>query len=215
MARVLVIQGHPDRDPKRLCRALADAYAEGATAAGHIVRHIDLATLEFPLLRSQQEFAHGAVPEGLQAARDAILDAEHLVFVFPLWLGTMPALLKAFLEQVIRPGTAFAYPDGKGGFPRKLLKGRSARIVVTMGMPVFVYRLWYFSHGLSGMRRNILNFVGIKPVRETLFGMVEAGHDAKRSKWLTKNAKAWRNRRLMHNAVNFTKQELPCNEYEQ
>jgi putative NADPH-quinone reductase len=97
----------------------------------------------------------------------------------------MPALLKAFLEQVMRPGIAFAYPEaGKSGFTKTLLKGRSARVVVTMGMPAFLYRLWYFGHGIAGMRRNILNFVGISPVRETLFGMVEGAGDDKRRKWI-------------------------------
>jgi putative NADPH-quinone reductase len=182
---VLVIVGHPDGRRQRLCRALADSYAEGALSAGHEVRRIDIATLDIPLLRSMDEFQGGAVPPGLTEAAEAIVWAEHMVFVFPLWLGTMPALLKAFLEQVLRPGTAFAYPQaGQRGLPKTLLKGRSARVVVTMGMPAFFYRLWYFGHGIAGMRRSILNFVGISPVRETLFGMVEAVGDARRKRWI-------------------------------
>ena len=182
--RVLILVGHPDPSPKRLCRALADAYAEGAETAGHEIRRIDLAALDFPLLRTMEEFEHGGVPESLKDAAEAVAWAEHIVFVFPLWLGTMPALLKAFLEQVMRPGTAFAYPESKGGgFAKTLLGGRSARIVVTMGMPAFFYRLWYLGHGVSGMRRNILNFVGIKPVRETLLGLAGAS-DATRTKWI-------------------------------
>ncbi|RWK39974.1 MAG: flavodoxin family protein, partial [Mesorhizobium sp.] len=70
--------------------------------AGHIVRRVDLAALNFPMLRTTQEFEHGAVPNSLKDAAEAIVWAEHIVFVFPLWLGTMPALLKAFLEQVMR-----------------------------------------------------------------------------------------------------------------
>lgn len=180
--RIVVIQGHPDPDPRRLCRALADAYAEAAQAAGHSVTRIDIAALDFPLLRTQDAFEHGAVPESLRPAQDAIVAAEHIVLVFPLWLGTMPALVKAFLEQVMRPGVAFAYQEK--GNPRLLLAGRSARLVVTMGMPAFVYRFWYFAHGLKGLERNILHFVGIRPVRETLFGMVGAASEAKRRSWL-------------------------------
>lgn len=180
--RIVIVQGHPDSDPRRYCRALADAYAEGAEAAGHEVTRIDLARLDFPLLRTQDDFLHGSVPQELEPAKEAILRAEHLVFVFPLWLGTMPALLKGFLEQIMRPGVAFAY--GKRGFPETLLKGRSARIVVTMGMPAFFYRWWFFGHGLRGMRRNILKFVGLGPVKETLFGMIEPAGDRKRRKWL-------------------------------
>ncbi len=183
--RILIIVGHPDSSPKRLCRALAEAYVEGAQSAGHDVRQVDIATLDFPVLRTMEEFADRTLPVTLEDAAQAIKDAEHIVFVFPLWLGTMPALLKAFLEQVMRPGVAFAYPEtGKGGFAKTLLKGRSARVIVTMGMPASFYRLWYLGHGVAGMRRNILNFVGISPVRETLFGMVEGVSSAKRMKWI-------------------------------
>ncbi|AZO21849.1 MULTISPECIES: NAD(P)H-dependent oxidoreductase [unclassified Mesorhizobium] len=182
--RILIVIGHPDPSPERLCRALAAAYAEGAQRAGHVVRKIDLAALEFPLLRTTQEFEHGVVPDSLKEAAEAVIWAQHIVFVFPLWLGTMPAMLKAFLEQVMRPGVAFAYPDKGIGLPKTLLRGRSARLVVTMGMPAAVYRLWFLGHGLAGMRRSILNFAGIKPVRETLFGMIANASDAKRAGWM-------------------------------
>ncbi|TIO04545.1 NAD(P)H-dependent oxidoreductase [Mesorhizobium sp.] len=182
--RILVVVGHPDPSPDRMCRGLAKAYAEGAEQAGHAVHQIDLAALDFPILRTMQEYEHGAIPDSLKDATDAIVRAEHIVFVFPLWQGTMPALLKAFLEQVMRPGTAFAYPDKGGGFPKALLRGRSARLVVTMGMPSIFYRLWFLSHGIAGMRRSILRFAGIRPVRETLFGMVAGASDATRAKWL-------------------------------
>lgn len=183
--RILIILGHPDGRPERLCRALADAYAEGARSAGHEVRLIDVATLDFPLLRSMEDFAERPLPVTLEDAAQAIETAEHIVFVFPLWLGTMPALLKAFLEQVMRPGVAFAHPkQGETGFAKTLLEGRSARVVVTMGMPAFFYRFWYLGHGVAGMRRNILNFVGIGPVQETLFGSVEGAGDARRRKWI-------------------------------
>ena len=114
--RILIIIGHPDPEPRRLCRALAASYADGARSAGHEVRLVDVATIDFPLLRTQEEFVDRALPVTLEDAAQAIGEAEHIVFVFPLWLGTMPALLKAFLEQVMRPGVAFAYPDnGKAG----------------------------------------------------------------------------------------------------
>ncbi len=180
--RLAILQGHPDPAGGHLCHALADAYAAGAVAAGHAVARIEVAQLDFPLLRTQQEFEAGPMPAALAPARDAIVAAEHLVLVFPLWHGTMPALVKAVLEQVMRPGVALEYRAH--GFPRALLTGRSARLVVTMGMPAPVYR-WYFGgHGLRGLERSILRFAGMKPVRETLLGMVEAAGDARRRRWL-------------------------------
>ena len=180
--RVVIIQGHPDPAGRHLCHGLADAYAEGATAAGNTVSRIDLAKLEIPVLRSQAEFESGSMPSSLNAARDAIVAADHIVLVFPLWLGTMPALVKAFLEQVMRPGIAFAYQTK--GLPRKLLRGRSARIVVTMGMPALFYRWFFFAHAMRALNRNVLGFVGISPIRTSLFGKVENASDEKRQSWL-------------------------------
>lgn len=165
---VLVLNGHPDPVNRGLCQALADAYAEGAREAGHTVRRLDIATLDFGLLRSQAAFEAEPPPPAIAAAQEQILWAEHLVVVFPLWLGDMPALLKAFLEQALRPG--FAFTHRPRGFPVMHLKGRSARLIVTMGMPAIVYRWFYFAHGVKNLKRNILAFVGYRPVRDTIVG---------------------------------------------
>ena len=184
--RILLLQGHPDAAHTHLCHALADAYAGGAHDAGHLVRSINVAGLDFPLLRSQQEWEVGSLPAGLQQAQEDIRWAEHIVLFFPLWLGDMPALLKGFLEQVTRQGFAFEREGSKTSFGRKGLTGRSARVVVTMGMPALLYR-WYFrAHSIKSLERNILGFVGIKPVHETLIGMVASINEADVKKWLDK-----------------------------
>ena len=166
--RVLVLNGHPDPAHRGLCQALADAYADGARDAGHDVRRLDVATLDFALLRSQASFETEAPPPAIAAAQQQILWADHLVVVFPLWLGDMPALLKGFLEQALRPGFAFTYRPR--GFPVMHLKGKSARVIVTMGMPALVYRWFYRAHGVKALKRNILGFVGYRPVRDTIVG---------------------------------------------
>jgi len=180
--RIALLQGHPDPAGNRLCHALANAYSAGAVEGGHEVRRVEIAGLDFPLLRTQADFESGMLPAGLGEAEAAIRWADHLVIIFPLWLGTMPALLKAFLEQTMRPGIAFAYRPS--GLPQKLLKGRSARLVVTMGMPALAYRWYFLAHGLRAMERNILAFVGIAPIRESLFGNVGGAGDAKRQRWI-------------------------------
>lgn len=183
MRRILVLQGHPDPSRGHFCHALADRYVDGATSAGHSLRTVEIAALDFPVLRSKHDWEAGSLPPGLAEARDAIAWAQHLVFFFPLWLGDMPALLKAFLEQVARPGFAFAAP-ADGGMGRKLLGGRSARVVVTMGMPALVYR-WYFrAHSVKSLERNILGFVGIGPIHRNLVGMIEGMKPVQRERWL-------------------------------
>ena len=183
--QVLLIQGHPDPAGGHLCHALAQTYADGAREAGHDVRTLDIAQLDFPLLRSQHAWTHEPLPPALAPAQEAIRWADHLVFFFPLWLGGMPALLKGFLEQIAREGFAFA-KDAKNPMAGKLLKGRSARLVVTMGMPAAVYRYYFRAHSIKALERNILGFVGIGPIEETLVGMVEAIDDKARAKWFDK-----------------------------
>jgi len=169
--RILLIQGHPDTSHDHLCHRLAEAYACGAAEAGHFVRHTNVASLDFPLLRSQREWEEGAVPPALLQAQDDIQWSQHMVMFFPLWLGDMPALFKGFLEQVARPGFAFGgtRQDIRGTRP---LAGRSARVVVTMGMPAIVYRVYFGAHSVKSLKRNVLRFVGIAPVSDTLIGTV-------------------------------------------
>jgi putative NADPH-quinone reductase len=180
--QIVMIQGHPDPSGKRFGHALAGAYAEGAREGGHPVKCIDVAKLEFPILRTKEDFEEGAPPESIREAQEQIRWADHLVIFFPLWLGTMPALLKGFFEQTFRYGFALGKPEGGKGLTR-MLAGKSARIVVTMGMPSVVYR-WYFrAHGVKVLERSILGLAGIGPIKESFIGMVE-GSSAGREKWL-------------------------------
>lgn len=185
MTDIAIIQGHPDPEKVHLCHALANAYAAGAEANGHTVTRIDVADLEFPLLRSASDWQAGkeATPAGVRDAQAACLSADHIVLLYPLWLGTLPALLKGFLEQAFRPGVALSDGDG---FPKGLMKGKSARVIITMGMPALAYRIYYGAHSLKSLQRNILGFVGINPIRNTIFGMVENVGAHRRDLWLKK-----------------------------
>jgi putative NADPH-quinone reductase len=182
MSRILVLQAHPDGQERHLLHALADAYVEGAHAGGHEVRVVELAALDIPLLRSQREWERQPVPATLAAAQQDIAWAGHLVILFPLWLGDMPAMLKAFLEQVARPGFAFG-AGARNPFTARGLKGRSARVIVTMGMPAFVYRWWFAAHSVRSLKRNVLQFVGISPVRSTLVGGAGAVAPERAQRW--------------------------------
>jgi putative NADPH-quinone reductase len=182
--RITVIDGHPDPDRARFCHTLADTYAEAARAAGHEVKRINLAEVDIPFLRTRADWDASEPSPAVKQCQEAIAFAEHLVIIYPLWLGSMPALLKAFFERVFRPGFAIAPGPLKSPWPG-LLKGKSARVVVTMGMPAFVYRWFYRAHSLKSLERNILSFVGIGPIKETLIGNVEGKAEA-RKQWIAK-----------------------------
>ena len=184
---ITVIQGHPDSKKTHFGHALASAYIKGARSNGHDVRLIEVADLNFPLIRSAEEYERCEPPESIKLAQATINWADHLVLFFPLWMGNMPASFKAFLEQIFRNGFAFEVSDNK--FPKKLLKGKSAHVVVTMGMPAFIYR-WYFgAHSVKALIRNILSFCGIKPITTSLIGMVDSKNPDGRKKWLAKLGK--------------------------
>jgi 1,4-dihydroxy-2-naphthoate polyprenyltransferase len=180
--RILVILGHPRRDS--FCGALADAYAEGAREAGHQVARLDLAELTFdphvrlPSPRDQ------ALEADLVRAQERILWADHLVFVYPTWWGTMPALLKGFLDRALTPGFAFEASEEEPSAWTKRLKGRSAHLLVTMDTPPWIHRLVYRQPGHQAMRRATLGFCGIGPTFLSAFGPVRPASPETRARWV-------------------------------
>lgn len=169
--RILIIDGHPDPASVRFSHALVCAYQQEAIGAGHEVRSVRLANLALPMLRTQAEFESTATDETVTSVQANILWCDHLVIVYPLWLGSMPALLKGLFEQVFRPGFAFSQ-SSYGCRAASRLAGKSARIIVTMGMLALNYR-WYFgAHSLKCLKRNILSACGIGPIRSSVIGGV-------------------------------------------
>jgi putative NADPH-quinone reductase len=178
---VCILQGHPHPNGVHFCHALGDAYAEGAKAARHEVSRFDLGAIDAPILHDPNDFLTPA-PPAVQDVQQAVLKATHLVVIYPLWLGTMPATVKAFFEQFARAEFAIGHSDT--GWPRKMLKGRSAHVIVTMGMPAAAYRLFFGAHGVKGFESAILGMAGFAPIHETLIGGVEAQSVADRERWL-------------------------------
>ena len=179
MARNAIVVGNSV--PDSFCEALAHAYARGAGQGGHEATLLALTKLKFdPILREGYRREQPLEPD-LVRAREAIRAADHLVFIFPLWCGDMPAILKGFIERVLQPDL-LAVHGGTGDW--KILKGKSARVIMTMGMPGWFYRFWFGAHALKLFRRNILRFTGVKPVRTTIHGMVEAVSHGTRLEWL-------------------------------
>ncbi len=181
--RVLIVVGNPT--PGSFDHALAGQYAEGARENGAEVRLLAVDALRFdPILRGGYHSVQ-ALEEDLAKAQEAILWAEHLVFVYPVWWGTMPALLKGFIDRVFLPGFAFRYRE-KGAFWDRLLTGRSAELIVTMDSPPWYYRWFAGQPGHRMMKRGVLEFCGVKPVGITSFGGVRRSTPEKRASWLAK-----------------------------
>ncbi len=182
MTRILVLNGHPKTDS--YCGALAARYADGAIKAGHAVRTRDLGALDFDPDFHVSDFKKAPPLEpDLQAFWDDLVWCEHLVIAHPLWWGGMPAKLKGLFDRVLLPGKAFNYIKGKD-LPEQLLKGRSARILLTSDTPS-IYLNWLYGFGLKKQaNRQILNFCGIRPSRWTQFASMIKSTADQRDGWL-------------------------------
>jgi NAD(P)H dehydrogenase (quinone) len=181
MAKITIIVGHPHAGS--YCEALGKAYLRGAQAGGHDAKLFLLADMKFDAILREGYHRLQPLEPDLVAAREAFLACDHVVFVFPLWCGDMPAILKGFIERIMQPELLAIHAAGGQG-DWKIYKGKSARVIMTMGMPGWFYR-WYFgAHALKLIKRNILHFTGIYPVRATIHGMIETVSDDTRREWL-------------------------------
>lgn len=181
MKNILIINGHPDKES--FCAALAERYKKGAVAAGATCTLINLIDLDFnPILTFGYRKISILEPDLIKVQQD-IVAANLLVFIYPSWWGTYPALLKGFFDRVFLPGFAFKYHT-TGPFWDKLLKGKIARLIVTMDSPKWYNFLVYRSPGHNSMKRAILEFCGVKPVRITSFAPLKSSNEKQRKQWL-------------------------------
>jgi putative NADPH-quinone reductase len=181
MSKVMIVVGHPQKGT--FCEAIGHAYEEGAASAGHEAKTFLLSTMAFdPILHEGYQREQPLEPDLSEAYR-CLAACDHLVLIFPLWCGDMPALLKGFIERILQPGL-IARQKTEQAMNWSIFRNKTARIVITMSMPVSIYRFWYGAHILKLLTHNVLHFIGIKPVRHTLFGMVTTCKQQKRQRWL-------------------------------
>ena len=179
---VLIIDGHPN--PDSFCAALAQKYADSARQAGAKVETLSLRDLSFDVILHQGYQAKQALEPDLLKAQAMIQASRHLVVVTPVWWGSMPALLKGFLDRTMERGWAFRY--GSNGLPEGLLAGRSARLIVSTDSPLWYLRWIQGDPTVRSLVRSTLKFCGFKPVAITRIGPVHGSDDKKREQWLEK-----------------------------
>lgn len=177
---IVVIVGHPDSNS--YCASLAEHYVKAATGEGHDVKLFKLGDAKFdPILHHGHNQRQELEPD-LVTMREAILWASHLVFVYPIWWGSIPALLKGFFDRTFLPGYAFSYRKDSVWWDR-LLAGRSAHLIVTMDTPPWYYRWIYKMPGHNQMKITILEWCGIKPIKISSFGPLRGSSPEQREKW--------------------------------
>ena len=181
--KVLVINGHPDIESYNY--ALSKAYQDGLNDSEAKVESINIADLDFnPNLKYGYRKISELEPDLLDAI-DKIKQADHLVWVLPMWWYGMPALMKGFIDRIFLPGFFFKYQRGNP-FPKKLLKGKTARLIITADT-VRWYDRWFMGSPLiNQFKKGTLEFCGVKPVKVTYIAPIKDSSDAFRVKWLEK-----------------------------
>lgn len=181
MKNILVICGHPDVNS--LNSSLAAIYSESAKGKFN-VRTIHLRDLQF---NYNLEYGYNKrtelEPDLLQAQKD-IQWANHLVWFFPTWWGSYPAVLKAFLDRTLLPGFAFKYRENSVWWD-KFLTNKTARIISTMHTPYWYYKLIYGNPSIKAFKKGTLEFCGVSKVKTTIFSATQ-NQEPPIDKWKSK-----------------------------
>lgn len=187
--KIAIVIGHPD--PESYNFALANAYKTGAEQSGAEIREIVIRDLDFnPNLQFGYRKRTELEPD-LIKAQETLKWADHIVWVYPIWWGSVPAIMKGFLDRVLLPGFAFKKREGSVWWD-KYFTGKTARIICTLDQPPWYYRLINGRPSYHAMKKLTMNFIGIKTVRTTTIGPLRLSKDAFREKWLKQVAQLGR-----------------------
>ncbi|GAL63262.1 NAD(P)H-dependent oxidoreductase [Algibacter lectus] len=183
MKQVLIINGHPDKESFNY--ALSEAYKIGANKTNSIISQINIAELEFnPNLQFGYRKRMELEPD-LVLAIEKIKKADHIVWVFPMWWYGYPALMKGFIDRTFLPSITYQPIKGKA-LPEKLLKGKSARLIITADTPKWYDFLIMKSPTINQFKNGTLKFCGINPVKTTYIASIKNSTSDFREKWLKK-----------------------------
>lgn len=182
---VLVVLAHPDRGSFN--HALAAAAASAARARGHEVVLHDLHAEGFdPVLPAAELRRDAPLPPWLRRHCDELAAADGIVIVHPNWWGQPPAILKGWIDRVVRPGVAYAFEEGDGGegVPIGLLRARTAVVLNTSNTPADREREVFGDPLEATWRRCVFDLCGVRDVRRRMYGVVVTSTAAERAAWL-------------------------------
>lgn len=183
MKKILLINGHPDKESFNY--GIAESYKTGALKSGAEVQQINIGELTFnPNLAFGYRKRTELEPDLLDA-QEKIKWADHLVWIYPVWWGSVPAITKGFIDRVFLPGFAFKKRENSVWWD-KLLPGKTARLISTLDQPSWYYKWINGEPSNIAMKRLTMNFVGVKSVKVTSIGPIRLSTDKFRENWLKK-----------------------------
>jgi len=171
---ILIIVANPKQDSFSF--AMANKYKEIMLKKNNEVEIIDLYTNEnqqpFFTYQNANELE---VTKEMKYYQEKITKADELVFVFPYWWGSTPAILKNFFDWNLSKGFAFEYVNSR---PKGLLKNKTVKIFTTTGAPYFIYMITGANRRLKNMfKEQIVEFCGMKLEKFSIFGGVDTSKE--------------------------------------
>jgi NAD(P)H dehydrogenase (quinone) len=182
---VLVIIAHPNQ--KSFNHAIAQRVSAKLKRLKHNVFFHDLYAEKFnPLLAPGDMIKDRILDSRLRVYCDELAESDGLVFVHPNWWGAPPAMLKGWLDRVLRPGIAYEFETGdKGeGVPRGLLKGKTALVFNTADTPEQREKKVFGDPLEQIWKKCVFEFCGITNHFRKTFGVVVTSTAEKRQQWL-------------------------------
>ncbi len=181
--KILIINGHPDKESFNY--GISEAYKRGGEKTDAQIKEIKIRELDFnPNLQFGYRKRTELEPDLLNA-QELIKWADHLVWIYPVWWGSVPAIMKGFIDRVFLPGFAFKKREGSVWWDR-YLTGKTARLICTLDQPAWYYKWIYGNPSHKAMKRLTMQFVGIKKVKTTTIGPIRLSKDEFRNNWLKK-----------------------------
>jgi putative NADPH-quinone reductase len=178
---IYLLLGHTDRET--LSGTFADRYEAVATAHGHVVRRQNIGEMQFdPILHNGYKTIQALEPD-LEAFCENVRWADHIVIIYPTWWSSMPAKLKGLFDRAWLPHSAFNFAD-HGLTWKKLLKGKTARVITSANMNPWLITFMYGSP-TTHLELAILRFAGVR-ARSTIFGPSERASARTHARWIRK-----------------------------
>ncbi len=183
--KILVILAHPDR--KSFNHSIANQVLVTLGSSGHDLIFHDLYDEKFdPLLTAGEIRGKGKADTVIEEHCRHLTESDGMVFIHPNWWGQPPAILKGWIDRVIRPGTAYRFEEGDSGegIPLGLLTGKRALVINTSDTPDKREREVFGDPLESIWKKCIFSFCGIEESRRKVFSIVVTSSPEQRSRWL-------------------------------
>ena len=175
--RTVIVFNHPYESS--FCNAILNAITNGLQKAGHEVDLMHLDNDRFNPVMTQDDLKAFVSHQPIDP------QADHLIFIFPIWWDIMPATTKGFIDRVLFPGVVYDHHSRGYGLVPLLKNLRSVTIITTMNKPKIMYSLLIGNLIRKVMLRSVFKTMGYKRLKWISFTSVKSVSQEKRKNWLS------------------------------